>query len=94
MKVEQKNFSLDHDDLVRLCTLLTNSELLVYLWLKTENPIGEEANGVNTEKIAKDLNISRRTVQRAFIALKREKLMLVKEHKFSCRVKPLDLAKK
>jgi predicted transcriptional regulator len=91
-KVEQKNFSLRHNDFIRLSTLLTSSELLVYFWLKTENPIGEEANAVNTEKIAKDLNLSRRTVQRAFLTLKRKKLMLVEEHKFSCRVKPIDLA--
>lgn len=78
---------LKSEELIELNKRLTASELSVYLWLKTNDPFGERLVEADTKVIAKELNISRRSVQRALAKLQKEKLIDVVITKFFYRVK-------
>jgi DNA-binding transcriptional MocR family regulator len=74
-KIQGKFYPLQHEEFIKLNKHLTQSELAVYLWLKTNDPFGDKLVEADTLKISEDLNISRRTVQRALVKLIEEKLI-------------------
>ncbi len=86
-KISGKFYPLQHEELINLNQRLTASELAVYLWLKTNEPFGDKLVEADTKAIAKDLNISRRTVQRALAKLQKEQLIDLVITKFHYRVK-------
>ena len=86
-KIPGKFYPLQHEELIDLNKRLTASELSVYLWLKTNEPFGDKLVEANTLTIALDLNISRRSVQRALVKLRKEKLIDLVITKFHYRVK-------
>ncbi len=86
-KISGKFYPLQHEELINLNQRLTASELAVYLWLKTNEPFGDKLIEADTKAIAKDLNISRRTVQRALAKLQKEQLIDLVITKFHYRVK-------
>ena len=69
-KISGKFYPLQHEELIDLNKRLTASELSVYLWLKTNEPFGDKLVEADTKTIALDLNISRRSVQRALVKLR------------------------
>ena len=86
-KISGKFYPLQHEELIELNKRLTASELSVYLWLKTNDPFGERLVEADTKVIAEELNISRRSVQRALAKLQKEKLIDLVITKFFYRVK-------
>ncbi len=86
-KIPRKFYPLQHKELIDLNKCLTGSELSVYLWLKTNDPFGERLVQADTKVIAEELNISRRSVQRALAKLQKEKLIDVVITKFFYRVR-------
>ena len=86
-KIPGKFYPLQHEELIDLNKRLTASELSVYLWLKTNEPFGDKLVEADTLTIALDLNISRRSVQRALVKLRKEKLIDLVITKFHYRVK-------
>ena len=86
-KISGKFYPLQHEELIQLNKRLTASELSVYLWLKTNEPFGDKLVEADTLTIAQDLNISRRSVQRALVKLRQEKLIDLVITKFHYRVR-------
>ena len=86
-KVPGKFYPLQHQEFLKLNQLLTQSELAVYLWLKTNDPFGDKLIEADTQKIAEDLGISRRSVQRALVKLQQEELIELVINKFKYRLK-------
>ncbi len=86
-KIQGKFYPLQHEELIELNKRLTASELAVYLWLKTNEPFGDKLVEADTKTIAIDLNISRRSVQRALVKLRQEKLIDLVITKFHYRVR-------
>lgn len=86
-KVQRKFYPLQHQEFLHLNQLLTQSELAVYLWLKTNDPFGGKFIEADTQKIAEDLGISRRSVQRALVKLQQESLVELLISKFKYRLK-------
>ena len=86
-KVQGKFYPLQHQEFLKLNQILTQSELSVYLWLKTDDPFGGKLIEADTQKIAEDLTISRRTVQRALVKLQQEDLIELVISKFRYRLK-------
>ncbi len=76
-------FPLDHKEFIKLCNVLTRTQVLVYLWIKTRQQNNQELISINTEKIGEDLSITRRTVQRCLIALKEKKFIFEEENKYN-----------
>ena len=64
-KIPGKFYPLQHQEFLKLNQTLSQSELSVYLWLKTNDPFGQKFIEADTQKVAQDLGVSRRTVQRA-----------------------------
>ena len=85
--IQGKFYPLQHEELINLNKRLTASELSVYLWLKTNEPFGDKLVEADTLTIARDLNISRRSVQRALVKLRQEKLIDLVITKFHYRVR-------
>ena len=86
-KIQGKFYPLKHEEFIKLNKHLTQSELAVYLWLKTNDPFGERLVEADTKEIAKDLNVSRRTIQRALVKLREEKLIDLVITKFHYRIR-------
>ncbi len=86
-KIQGKFYPLQHEEFLKLNQRLTQSELAVYLWLKTNDPFGDKLVEASTKKIAEDLNVSRRTIQRALVKLRDENLIDLIVTKFQYRVK-------
>jgi DNA-binding transcriptional ArsR family regulator len=86
-KIQGKFYPLQHQEFLQLNKRLTQSELAVYLWLKTNDPFGDKLVEASTKQIADDLNVSRRTVQRALVKLRNENLIDLIITKFQYRVK-------
>ena len=86
-KIQGKFYPLQHEEFLNLNQRLTQSELAVYLWLKTNDPFGERLVEADTKEIAKDLNVSRRTIQRALVKLREEKLIDLVITKFHYRIR-------
>jgi hypothetical protein len=86
-KVQGKFYPLQHREFLKLNQLLTQSELAVYLWLKTNDPFGSKFVEADTQKIAEDLGISRRSVQRSLVKLEQEELIELVISKFKYRLK-------
>jgi len=68
-RIQGKFYPLQHEEFIKLNKRLTQSELAVYLWLKTNDPFGDKLIEASTKQIADDLNIGRRTVQQAKVKL-------------------------
>ena len=68
-KIQGKFYPLQHEEFLKLNQRLTQSELGVYLWLKTNDNVGDKSVEASTKQIADDLKISLRTVQRALVKL-------------------------
>ena len=86
-KIQGKFYPLQHQELLHLNQILTQSELSIYLWLKTNDPFGQKLIEADTQEIAKDLRISRRTVQRALVKLRQENLIDLVINKFKYQMK-------
>ncbi len=86
-KIPGKFYPLQHQEFLKLNQVLTQSELSVYLWLKTNDPFGGKLIEADTHEIAKDLGISRRTVQRALVKLQKENLIELVINKFKYQMK-------
>ena len=86
-KVQGKFYPLQHQEFLKLNQLLTQSELAVYLWLKTKDPFGDKLVEADTQKISEDLGISRRSIQRALAKLQQEELIELVISKFKYRLK-------
>jgi DNA-binding MarR family transcriptional regulator len=86
-KIQGKFYPLQHEEFLQLNRRLTQSELAVYLWLKTNDPFGDKLIEASTKQIADDLNVSRRTIQRALVKLRDENLIDLIITKFQYRVK-------
>ena len=63
-KIEGKFYPLTTQELVRLCSMLTDSELKCLLYLKTINPFGDKFKEIDTAAIAEHIDLSRRSIQR------------------------------
>ena len=89
-KIQGKFYPLKHQEFLKLNRILTPSEFSVYLWLKTNDPFGEKLIEADTQEIAHNLGISRRTVQRALVKLQQENLidLVVSKFKYQMRSKP------
>lgn len=83
----RNTYSLTHLEFLNLCNILSNSQLLVYLWFNTKYPLLKKSESINTEQIARDINVSRRTVQRAIVILKNKKLISIEVNNFNTFVK-------
>ena len=68
-KIQGKFYPLQHEEFLNQLQRLTQSELAVYLWLKTNDSCSDKLVEASTKQIADDLNVSRRTVQRALVKL-------------------------
>ena len=90
-KIQGKFYPLQHEEFLNLNRILTQSELSVYLWLKTNDPFGEKLMEADTQEIAKDLGISRRSIQRALVKLREENLIDLVINKFKYRMKSKSL---
>ncbi len=88
-KIEGKFYPLKHEEFIYLSRKLTSSEFSVYLWLKTNDPFGDKLVEADTKAIAVDLNISRRSVQRALVKLAQEKLIDLVITKIHYRVRSI-----
>lgn len=66
---------------------LTHSELLVFYWLKSNDPYGDRYIEANTLDIATALGISRRSVQRALVKLSELRLIDLAITRFQYRVR-------
>jgi hypothetical protein len=66
---------------------LTHSELLVFYWLKSNDPYGDRYIEANTLNIATALGISRRSVQRALVKLSELRLIDLAITRFQYRVR-------
>ena len=86
-KIKGKFYPLKHEEFIKLNKSLTQSELAVYLWLKTNDPFGERLVEADTREIAKNLNVSRRTIQRALVKLREKKLIDLIITKFNYRIR-------
>jgi DNA-binding transcriptional ArsR family regulator len=86
-RIQGKFYPLQHEEFLKLNKRLTQSELAVYLWLKTNDPFGDKLIEASTKQIADDLNVSRRTIQRALVKLRDENLIDLIITKFQYRVK-------
>ena len=86
-KIKGKFYPLRHEELLHLNQILTASELSIYLWLKTKNPFEEKLIEADTQEIAQDLGVSRRTVQRALGKLQQENLIDLVFNQFKYRIK-------
>ena len=86
-KIQGKFYPLQHEEFIKLNKHLTQSELAVYLWLKTNDPFGERLIEADTKEIAKDLSVSRRTIQRALVKLRAENLIDLVITKFHYRIR-------
>ncbi len=86
-KIQNKFYPLQHQEFLKLNQILTQSGFSVYLWLKTNDPFGGKLMEADTQKIADDLGISRRTVQRALVKLQQESLIELVISQFKYRVK-------
>ena len=86
-KIQGKFYPLKHEELLHLNQILTASELSIYLWLKTKNPFEDKLLKADTQEIAEDLGVSRRTVQRALIKLQQENLIDLVISQFKYRIK-------
>ena len=89
-KIQGKFYPLQHQELLHLNQILTQSELSIYLWLKTKNPFRQKLIEADTQEIADDLRISRRTVQRALVKLREENLidLVINKFKYQMKSKP------
>lgn len=88
-RIQGKFYPLQHEEFLKLNKRLTQSELAVHLWLKTNDPFGDRLVEASTKQIGDDLNVSRRTVQRALVKLRDENLIDLIITKFQYRVKSL-----
>ena len=88
-KIQGKFYPLQHEELLNLNRILTASELSIYLWLKTKNPFEEKLIEANTQEIADNLEISRRTVQRALVKLQEKNLIDLIIDQFKYRIKSI-----
>jgi DNA-binding transcriptional ArsR family regulator len=88
-RIQGKFYPLQHKEFIKLNKRLTQSELAVHLWLKTNDPFGDRLVEASTKQIGDDLNVSRRTVQRALVKLRDENLIDLIITKFQYRVKSL-----
>jgi DNA-binding transcriptional ArsR family regulator len=88
-RIHGKFYPLQHEEFLKLNKRLTQSELAVHLWLKTNDPFGDRLVEASTKQIGDDLNVSRRTVQRALVKLRDENLIDLIITKFQYRVKSL-----
>ena len=86
-KIQGKFYPLQHEEFIKLNKRLTQSELAVYLWLKTNDPFGDKLVEASSKQIADDLNVSRRTIQRALVKLRDQNLIDLIITKFQYRVK-------
>ncbi len=86
-KIQGKFYPLQHEEFLNLNRILTQSELSVYLWLKTNDPFAQKFIEADTQEIANDLGISRRTVQRTLVKLLKEKLIDLVINKFKYQIK-------
>ena len=86
-KIQGKFYPLQHKEFLKLNKLLTQAELAVHLWLKTKDPFGDKLIEASTKQIADDLNVSRRTIQRALVKLRELNLIDLIITKFQYRVK-------
>lgn len=86
-KIQGKFYPLQHQEFLHLNRILTQSEFSLYLWLKTNDPFGVKLVEADTQKIAEDLGISRRTVQRALVKLREHDLIELVINKFKYQMK-------
>ncbi len=86
-KIQGKFYPLQHQEFLHLNRILTQSEFSLYLWLKTNDPFGGKLIEADTQEIAKDLGISRRTVQRALVKLREHNLIDLVINKFKYQMK-------
>ncbi len=86
-KIQGKFYPLQHQEFLHLNRILTQSEFSLYLWLKTNDPFGGKLIEADTHKIAKDLGISRRTVQRALVKLREHNFIDLVINKFKYQMK-------
>ena len=86
-KIQGKFYPLQHEEFIKLNKLLTQAEFAVHLWLKTKDPFGDKLIEASTKQIADDLNVSRRTIQRALVKLRDLNLIDLIITKFQYRVK-------
>jgi Mn-dependent DtxR family transcriptional regulator len=86
-RIQGKFYPLQHEEFIKLNKLLTQAEFAVHLWLKTKDPFGDKLIEASTKQIADDLNVSRRTIQRALVKLRDLNLIDLIITKFQYRVK-------
>jgi hypothetical protein len=76
-KIAHKFYPLQHQEFLQLNQILTQSELSVYLWLKTNDPFGGKLIEADTQRVAQDLGISHRIAGKFTIRSIKRKTKLV-----------------
>lgn len=62
--ITQKFYPITVTELTSLASLLTETEIVIYLYLMAANPFGDRFQEFDTSVIAENLDVTRRTVQR------------------------------
>jgi hypothetical protein len=62
--IKSKFYPLTAEELIELCSVLTDAELKTLLYLKALHPFTDSYKELDTSQLAEHLNISRRSVQR------------------------------
>jgi DNA-binding transcriptional ArsR family regulator len=62
--ITQKFYPITVTELTSLASLLTEAEIVIYLYLMAANPFGDRFQEFDTSVIAENLGVARRTVQR------------------------------
>jgi DNA-binding transcriptional ArsR family regulator len=62
--ITQKFYPITVTELTSLASLLTETEIVIYLYLMAANPFGDRFQEFDTSVIAENLGVARRTVQR------------------------------
>ncbi len=86
-KIEGKFYPLQNEEWLKLCNLLTHSELKVLLHLRTLEPYGDRYQESSTADVASVLGISQRSVQRALLRLSELELIELEITKFRFKTK-------
>jgi DNA-binding MarR family transcriptional regulator len=85
--ITQKFYPITITELTSLSGKLTETEIVIYLYLMAANPFGDRLQEFDTSVIAENLGVSRRTVQRTLKKLESLNLIELEIKSFTYRRK-------
>jgi predicted transcriptional regulator len=83
--ITQKFYPITITELTSLSGKLTETEIVIYLYLMAANPFGDRFQELDTSVIAENLDVTRRTVQRTLKKLESLGLIELEIKSFSYR---------